>query len=379
MHLRNRPGTSPGLRKARPGLRKATRFKTVVGAVAFVGVLASCSSNGGTSASGSATTCTPASTPTIFFVAYSTPQAVYDQKIIPAFKAIWKDKHNNQNLNFEESYAASTTQAENVVNGQPADVVALSLAPDVDTIQQAGLITNDWTKQPDGGMVSSSVVVFDVRPGNPKHIVDWNDLAKPGLQVLTPDPQQSGGARWNLVSLWGSALRGDVPGVAKGSESAATTLMDGVTKNVIAYDSSARTSIQNFESGNGDVAITYENEVKTAQAAGGPDVAVYPKASVLIQNPVAVVDKNAEKDCVLPIAQSFVKYLHTADAKADYTDTGFLRSTNVAKAQAGDPANGFPAIKDLFTVDQLGGWDALDTKLFGDSGIATKAVANSNQ
>jgi sulfate/thiosulfate-binding protein len=354
-------------------------WKTAVGVIAFVAVLASCSSNsGGSTASGSTAACKPAETPTIFFVAYSTPQIVYDQKIIPAFKTAWKDKHD-QNLNFEESYAASTTQAENVVNGQPADVVALSLAPDVDTIKSAGLITDDWTTQPDAGMVSSSVVVFDVKAGNPLHIADWNDLAKPGVQVLTPDPQQSGGARWNLVSLWGSALRGDIPGIAKGDESAATTLMNGVTKNVIAYDSSARSSIQNFESGNGDVAITYENEVKTAQAAGGTDEAVYPKGSVLIQNPVAVVDKNAEKDCVLPIAQAFVKYLHTAEAKSFYTDTGFLRSTDVAKAQAGDPANGFPAIKDLFTVDDLGGWDALDTKLFGDNGIATQAVANSNQ
>ena len=354
------------------------RFKAWHAASAVVAltlIAASCSSGGGSSASSGP--CTPASTPTIFFVAYSTPQTVYDSKIIPAFKSQWKDDHNGQNLNFEESYAASTTQAENVVNGQPADVVALSLAPDVDMIQKAGLITSDWTAQPDGGMVSSSVVVFDVRPGNPLNIANWNDLAKPGVKVLTPDPQQSGGARWNLVSLWGSALRGDVTGVAKGSESAATTLMNQVTHNVIAYDSSARTSIQNFESGNGDVAITYENEVKTAQASGEKDQAVYPPASVMIQNPVAVVDKNAEKDCVLPIAQAFVKYLHTADSKAAYTDTGFLRSTDYQKAKAGDPANGFPAIKDLFTVQQLGGWDALDSKLFGTDGIATKAVANS--
>lgn len=359
----------------RPRIKK---WQGATASIAFVAIVAaSCSSNGGSRASGDP--CTPAETPTIFFVAYSTPQIVYDSKIIPAFKSMWKDEHD-QNLNFEESYAASTTQAEGVVNGQPADVVALSLAPDVDTIKDAGLITSDWTAQPDGGMVSSSVVVFDVKQGNPKHIVDWNDLAKTGVQVLTPDPAQSGGARWNLVSLWGSSLRGDVPGAAKGDEAAATTLMQGVTKNVIAYDSSARSSIQNFESGNGDVAITYENEVKTAQAAGGTDEAVYPEGSVLIQNPVAVVDKNAEKDCVLPIAQAFVKFLHTPEAKQDYTESGFLRSTDEAKAKAGDPKDGFPAIKDLFTVQDLGGWDALDTKLFDPTnGIAIKAIGNGNQ
>jgi sulfate/thiosulfate-binding protein len=349
-------------------------------AILSVVILASCSSKDGTSASATSTACTPSDSPTITFLAYSTPQAVYDSKIIPAFKSHWKDAHDGQIVNFYESYGPSTTQSQNVVNGQPADVVALSLAPDVDAIKNAGLITQDWTQQPDGGMVSSSVVVFDVRPGNPEGIKDWNDLAKPGVQVLTPDPAQSGGARWNLVSLWGASLRGDVPGNSKGDEAAATKLMQDVTGNVIAYDSSARSSVQNFETGNGDVAITYENEVKTANAAGLPDQAVYPKGSVLIENPVAVVDKNADADCVGPIADAFVKFLHTKEAKGYYTDTGFLRSTVAAEAQAGDPANGYPKIQDLYTVKDLGGWDALDTKLFDpQNGIATQAVANSGQ
>jgi len=339
-----------------------------------VAVIATACSSSSSSAGASGACDTSASPRFINFVAYSTPREVYDAKILPAFVKLWKSEHD-QTIQFTESYAGSTTQAQNVVNGQPADVVALSLAPDVQTIADAGLITKDWTQAPDGGMVSSSVVVFDVRPNNPKGIKDWNDLTTDGLQVLTPDPAQSGGARWNLVSLWGSALRGDVPGVAKGDEAAATTLMQGVTHNVIAYDKSARDSIQNFESGNGDVAITYENEVKTAQAAGGDDVAVYPKGSVLIENPVAVVDKNAEKDCVEDVAEAFVQYLHTKEAKGYYTDTGFLRSTDPKKAAAGDPANGYPAISDLFTVQDLGGWDALDQKLFSDNGIATQAIA----
>jgi sulfate transport system substrate-binding protein len=342
--------------------------------VALTVTAAACSSSSGTSASSSGGTCTPSDPLVINFAAYSTPREVYDAKIIPAFVKQWKADHD-QTVLFNESYAGSTTQAQNVVNGLGSDIVALSLAPDVQTIQDAGLITHDWTKAPDGGMVSSSVVVFDVKPGNPKKLLDWNDLASSGVQVLTPDPAQSGGARWNLVSLWGSALRGDVPGIAKGDEAAATTLMQGVTHNVIAYDKSARDSIQNFESGNGDVAITYENEVKTANAAGEPDVAVYPKGSVLIENPVAVVDKNAEAHCVEDVANAFVQYLHSKEAKGYYTDTGFLRSTDPAKAAAGDPADGYPTIKDLFTVEDLGGWNALDQKLFSDNGIATQAIA----
>jgi sulfate/thiosulfate transport system substrate-binding protein len=341
-------------------------------------VLAACSSNdNGTSASGASGECTPPEVPVINFIAYSTPREVYDAKIIPAFKAMWKEKTGVEPA-FFESYAGSTTQAQNVVNGQPADVVALSLAPDVQMIEDAGLITHDWTQETDGGMVSSSVVVFDVQPGNPKGIENWDDLAQPDVGVLTPDPAQSGGARWNLVSLWGSALRGDVDGVAKGDEAAATTLLQGVVNNVIAWDSSARTSIQNFETGNGDVAITYENEVKTANASGLPDEAVYPPGSVLIENPVAVVDKNAEADCVVDVANAFVDFLHTKEAKSYYTETGYLRSTDPAEAQKGDPANGFPAIEDLYTVDDLGGWDALIDTLFDDDGLATQAKANAD-
>jgi sulfate/thiosulfate-binding protein len=352
-----------------------TRRIVPVGLAVALAALAACTSSSANEGASGSGTCTPAAVPTLTFAAYSTPREVYDAKIIPAFKAMWKDKTGVE-PQFFESYTGSTTQAQNVVNGSGADVVALSLAPDVQTIENAGLITHDWTDAPDKGMVSSSVVVFDVRPGNPKNIVDWNDLAQPGTGLLTPDPAQSGGARWNLVSLWGSAMRGDVPGITKDDQAGATGLLQDVVGNVISFDSSARTSIQNFEGGNGDVAITYENEVKTADAAGLPDEAVYPKGSVLIENPVAVVDKNAADHCVTDLANAFVDFLHTKEAKGYYTDTGFLRSTNAELAKKGDPANGYPAIKDLFTVDELGGWDQLDQTLFTDNGIATQAVAN---
>jgi sulfate/thiosulfate-binding protein len=335
-------------------------------------ILAGCSSASGTE-NESDGPCTPAEKPIINFVAYSTPREVYG-KIIPAFQSMWKEEHNDQTVIFQESYAGSTTQAGNVVGGQPADVVALSLAPDVDQIKDAGLITHDWTDAPDGGMVSTSVVVFDVRPNNPLGIKDWNDLAQPDVEVLTPDPAQSGGARWNLVSLWGSALNG-YAGVTKGDEAGATTLMQGVLGNVLTFDKSARDSIQNFESGNGDVAVTYENEVKTANEAGLPDEAVYPPSSVLIQNPVAVVDKNVDADCTREVAEAFVDFLHTPEVKDLYTSVGFLRSTDLATAQKGDPANGFPKIEDLWSVDDFGGWSALNDKLFSDSGIVTTAIA----
>ena len=144
--------------------------------------------------------------------------------------------------------------------------------------------------------------------------------------------------------------------------------------NVIVFDKNARDSIQNFEAGNGDVAITYENEVLTAQEAGEEDEAVYPPSSVLIENPVAVVDKWVDDHCVREVAEAFVEYLHTPEVKELYTDVGFLRSTDLKEAQKG--GGQFPAMDDLFTVDEIGGWDALTEELFSDSGIVTQAIAS---
>jgi sulfate/thiosulfate-binding protein len=345
--------------------------RSVALAIPLALVAAACSSSdSSTSASGSAGACTPADVPVINFAAYSTPREAYG-KIIPAFVSQWKEDHDDQNVIFQESYAGSTTQAANVIAGYEADVVALSLAPDVDQIVDAGLITSDWTAQPDKGMVSSSVVVFDVRPGNPLGIQDWNDLQS-GVEILTPDPASSGGARWNLVSLWGAALRG-YAGVAKADTAGATTLMQNVLGNVTVFDKSARDSIQNFEAGNGDVALTYENEVFTAQDAGLEDEAVYPPSTVMIENPVAIVDANVDKHCVRDVAEAFVEYLHSPEAKEVYTDVGFLRSTDKKEAQQG--GGRFPAIEDLFTVDEIGGWDALNEQLFSDNGIVTQAIA----
>ncbi|HEX9092996.1 MAG TPA: substrate-binding domain-containing protein, partial [Coriobacteriia bacterium] len=207
-----------------------------LGVVAVFAMLAAaCSSNNDnntTNPSTSNASCTQSGTPVITLAAYSNVYDVYG-KLISTFQDVWKAKHDNQQVIFQTSFGGSTTQAQNVVDGFPADIVALSLDPDVQLIQDAGLITHEWQNDTENSIVASSAVVFDVRPGNPKHIENWNDLTQPGLQILTPDPAQSGGARWNLVSLWGSGLRGDVPGVAKGDEAAATTLMQGVVGRVL--------------------------------------------------------------------------------------------------------------------------------------------------
>lgn len=346
------------------------RVRAIAAAAGAFGLAAgaACSPSPATAPGGAG--CAPPKTPTITFAAYSTPREVY-RKIIPAFAAKWRAGHDGRNVVFQESYGGSTTQAQNVVNGFKADVVALSLAPDVEIIRNAGLITSDWTAS-NGGMVSASVVVFDVRPGNPRQIRDFDDLAKPGVKVLTPDPGSSGGARWNVVAAYGAALRGHA-GNAKDDAAGVGALLERVFRNVTVLDHSARDSIKNFESGNGDVAITYENEVFTAQKAGLPARLVIPPSTVLIENPVAVVDRNAEEHCVADVAKAFVEYLHTADAQKIYGDIGYLRPADPAAAAKG--GGRFATITDLFTVGDLGGWDRLDTTVFGDQGVFTKAFA----
>jgi sulfate/thiosulfate-binding protein len=350
------------LQEVTRGRRKAAAALTVVALAA-----AACGgAQGSTTASGE---CRLPEVPTITFAAYSTPREVYG-KIIPAFQEKWKEEHDDQSVIFQESYGGSTTQSQNVINGFEADIVALSLAPDVDAIADEGLITHDWTSVADDGMVSTSIAVLDVRPGNPEGIVDFDDIARPGVEVLTPDPASSGGARWNLVAAWGAAMRG-YAGNDKNDEAGAGRLVADILNNVIVFDKTARDSIKNFEAGNGDVAITYENEILTAQDAGLEDEMVIPPSTVLIENPVAVVDEYADKHCVREVAEAFVDFLHTDEAKELYTTVGFLRSTDPAEAQKG--GEGFPAVKDLWTVEEFGGWEFFNEQ-FEEGGVFSDAL-----
>ena len=352
-----------------------SKSRRLLGAIAVAGLIAAaCGGNSGTTATSGE--CETPETPTITFAAYSTPREVYG-KIISAFQAKWKEENDDQSVIFQESYGGSTTQAQNVINGFEADIVALSLAPDVEVIKDAGLITHEWTETTDGGMVSTSIVVLDVRPGNPDNIEDFDDLTRDGIEVLTPDPISSGGARWNIVGAYGSALRG-YSGVDEGDEDGAAELLQGLFDNVIVLDKTARDSIKNFESGNGDVAITYENEILTAQDAGLDDEMVIPPSTVLIENPIAIVDENVDKHCVRPVAEAFVEFLHTDEVEELYASDGFLRSVDIEEAKKGD-GDQFPPLEDVFSAEELGGWDELNEKLFGDEGLGTQAIENAQQ
>src|SRR5262249_27196190 len=224
-------------------------------------VAAACTSASGASWVSGTSSCKNTSSPVLTIAAYSNPYDAYGKLTSSSgtFATDWKAK-TGQSIIFQMSFGGSTTQAENIVNGFPADVYASSLDPDVTLGQKAGLITHHWLKDPGQAGGATSVVGLMVRPGNPKHIHNWNDLTKPGLKILTPDPAQSGGAKWNITAAYGAAIRGKVPGYAANDPAAAQKLLTGIFKNVTVMDKSANDSFKNFESGNGNVAITYENQ-----------------------------------------------------------------------------------------------------------------------
>jgi sulfate/thiosulfate transport system substrate-binding protein len=304
--------------------------------------------------------------------AYTTPREAY-REIIPLFQAKWKEQ-TGQTVVFEESYLGSGAQSRAVVEGFEADIVALSLEADVTRIERAGLITHDWKAKPYGGMVSTSLVSFAVRNGNPKNIQDWHDLTRPGVEVLTPNPRMSGGAMWNILGLYGAALRGFVEGVPANDPAAAQAFMLEVLKNVSVMDQSARESITNYEKGIGDVAITYENEVLVGLLSGDYYELVIPRSTILIENPIAVVDVYVDKHGNREAVEAFVDFLFTEEAQMIFARYG-LRSPDPEVAAA--TAEQYPQVEDLFTIIYFGGWDPAIADIFSDTGVFTATLARS--
>lgn len=306
---------------------------------------------------------------TLILGGYTTPREAYGKGVIPAFQKYWKEK-TGRDVEFQESYQGSGAQSRAIIGGFEADIAALSLEGDIDKIAEAGLITNDWKSKPNRGMVSTSIVVIAVRSGNPKAIKDWADLTQPGLNVLTPDPKTSGGAQWNINALYGAALRG-FAGVAKEDKAAAQDVLQRVLKNVSIMDKGARESITNFEKGVGDAAITYENEVLVARQSGQNYDYVVPHSTILIENPVALVDKYVDKHGAREVAEAFVAFLWTQDAQRAYAKYG-LRPV-VPTAVGADQLAQFPSVQDLWKIDYLGGWKRVTEEIYGPQGVYSKA------
>jgi len=301
--------------------------------------------------------------------AYTTPREAYNE-IMPKFQEYWLEE-TGQRVIFDASYLGSGAQSRAVIDGFEADIVALSLEADVTRIQQAGLITHDWKAGEYNGIVTTSIVSFAVRQGNPKNIQDWDDLAKTGIEVLTPNPLMSGGAMWNVLGLYGAALRGQIDGVPADDHTAAEDFLRQVLTNVSVMDQNARDSILNYERGIGDLAITYENEVLVGRNSGQKYELVIPTSTIVIENPVAVVDANVDKHGTRDVAEAFVAFLYTREAQDIFARHG-LRVVNPESAAAS--AALYPEVEDLFTVDYFGGWDTVMVDYFGPEGIYTRVI-----
>ena len=281
-------------------------------------------------------------------VAYSTPRDAY-ASLIPMFQKT----PDGDGVSFTQSYGGSGDQTRAVLAGLKADVVELSLAPDMDQLAKAGIVDPKWKKQSYNGIVTDSVVVFVVRDGNPKHIKGWNDLLRPGVQVVTPNPFQSGGARWNIMAAYGAWRK-----EGKTDKQAQANLLK-LFKNVVSQDKSARDALNTFLAGRGDVMLAYENEALGARKKGQNIQFVIPKQTILIQNPIAITKTGQNKDK----ANQFLRFLRTPAAQQVWADWGYRP---VVPSVLKKNRSRFPVRAGQFTIDQLGlgGWEKVQKRFF---------------
>jgi sulfate transport system substrate-binding protein len=318
------------------------RTRTLLISLALLAALAAVASGcGGQSSS------TSGGAKKLTLAAYSTPKEAYAE-LIPAFQKTAAGK----GVSFDQSYAASGEQERAVEGGLPADLVALSLEPDVSKLVKAGLVDKDWNKDRYKGFVTNSVVTLAVRKGNPKHIRTWDDLLQPGVEVITPNPFTSGGAKWNIMAAYGAQLQ------AGKSEAEALAYVKKLLGKVPVLDKSAREALQTFSSGKGDVLIAYENEALTAQDKGEKVDYVTPGATLLIENPAAVVNKTKSPKQ----GRAFLSFLRTDAAQKIFASKGY-RSV---KPELVD-AKKYPKPADLFTIAKFGGWSKVNDEFFDPS------------
>lgn len=277
-------------------------------------------------------------------VAYSTPQEAYEV-IAPAFAATAE----GGGTKIKQSYGNSGDQAKAVIAGLPADVVALSLEPDITKLVKEKLVAPDWNATPAKGFVTKSVVALVVRKGNPKNITTFDDLVKDGIEVITPNPFTSGGARWNVMAIYGSQIeQGKTPEQAE-------AFLNAVFKNVAVQDKSAREALQTFTGGKGDVLISYENEAITAQQKEQDVDYVIPDETILIENPIAVTTEAKNPAG----AKAFVDYAVSEPAQKVFVEKGYRSVIDGLNDEAT-----FPTPSGLFDISEFGGWDSVMKEFF---------------
>ncbi len=313
----------------------------------------------------------PAADPvTLLNVSYDPTRELY-QDFNKFFGEYWQKK-TGQEVTVRQSHGGSGKQARAVIDGLEADVVTLALAYDIDEIQERGLINAGWQKRlPHNSAPYTSTIIFLVRKGNPKNIKDWDDLVKPGISVITPNPKTSGGARWNYLAAWGYALR-----QKGGNEASARAFVTKLIKNVPVLDSGARGSTTTFvQRGIGDVFLAWENEAFLAINELGPDKfeIVIPSVSILAEPPVAVVDKVVDKRGTRAVAEAYLEYLYSDEGQR-IAAKHYYRPTNRKIVDSGSQ---FPDLK-LFTIDEVfGSWQAAQKAHFADGGIFDQIYSQS--
>jgi sulfate/thiosulfate transport system substrate-binding protein len=305
---------------------------------------------------------TTAAAQTLLNVSYDPTRELY-QDFNAAFVKYWKGK-TGQTVSIKQSHAGSGGQARAVIDGLEADVVTLALAYDIDAVAQAGLTTATWQKRlPQNSSPYTSTIVFVVRKGNPKGIKDWGDLARPGIQVITPNPKTSGGARWNYLAAWGYALR--QPG---GTEAKARQFVGDIYKKVPVLDSGARGSTITFVRRQiGDVLLAWENEAYLAlQESPGQLEIVSPSISILAEPPVAVVDKVVDRHGTRALAEAYLQYLYSPEGQEIAAKRHYRPRDPALAARF---ASNFANVK-FFTIDEVfGGWQKAQKAHFADGGI----------
>jgi sulfate/thiosulfate transport system substrate-binding protein len=286
-------------------------------------------------------------------VAYSTPEEAF-RELIPAFNKT----PEGEGVGFDQSYASSGEQSRAVEGGLPADVVDFSLEPDMTRLVEAGLVDEDWNRNEHNGMVTESVVVFMVRKGNPENIQTWDDLIRGDIEVIEPNPFTSGGAKWNIMAAYGAQLEnGKSPAQAR-------AYLEELFEHVPVLDKSARESLQTFSSGKGDVLLGYENEAILAQRSGEEIDYVVPGETLLIENPLAVVNESQN----LETAEAFVEFLYTKEAQQIFADTGYR-----PVVEGIESPHDFPTPPKLFEITKFGGWDQVNDEFFDpEAGIVAE-------
>ncbi|TML96931.1 MAG: sulfate ABC transporter substrate-binding protein [Actinobacteria bacterium] len=334
--------------------RYATSVSALVSAAVLVGFVAGCGgSSDVTSSTGSASNAAATSGGAgaqLQLVAYSTPKKAYD-----ALTTAFAQTSAGNGVTFGQSFGASGSQSRAVDSGQPADVVAFSTEPDMTRLVKDGIVAKNWDANREKGISSDSVVVMVVRKGNPKHIAGWDDLIKPGVDVITPNPSTSGSARWNILAGYGAQLK-----EGKTPDQALAYVNTLLTKNVSVQDSSASAALQTFTGGKGDVLLDYESDALAAQKAGDAIQLVYPKQTLLIETPIAVTAKSSHQSR----AQAFLNWQWSTAGQTIWGQKGYRP---VVASVAKQFADKFPTPPQLFTIDYLGGWSKVKAEFFEPS------------